>query len=68
MTGSRSIKMVSSNFMRRVLKQHQVSLTRGMGVSSTEMPELSSFGQSIKSHEELHNLSVDNPGAQENPR
>ena len=47
--------------MRRVLKQHQVSLTRGMGVSSTEMPELSSFGQSIKSHEELHRFSVDNP-------
>ena len=60
--------MLSSNFIRRVLKQHQVSLTHGMEMSSTEMLELSSFGESIKSHEELHNLSVDNPGAQENPR
>ena len=36
--------------MRIVLKQHQVRLTHGMEVSSTETPELSSFEQSIKSH------------------
>ena len=61
MTGSRSIKMISSTFMRRVVKHHQVVLTRGLGVSSTEMPELASFGQNIRSHEELHRFSVDSP-------
>ena len=53
--------MVASNFMRRILKPHKVSMTRGMGVTSTEMPELSRFGESIESHEELHKFSVDNP-------
>ena len=53
MTGSRSIRMISSTLLRRMVKQHQATLTRGLGVSSTEMPELTSFGQNIQSHEEL---------------
>ena len=65
----KSIKMSSSNFIRRVIKQHQVGLTHGMEVLSTEMLELSSFGESIiKSHEEPHSFSVDNQGAQESSR
>ena len=51
--------MLSSNFLRRALKQHKFSLTRISKVSSTEMPALSKFGQSFTSHEELHEFSVD---------
>ena len=53
--------MFSSNFLRRALKPHKVSVTRISKLSSMEMKELSKFGQSIASHEELHKFSVDYP-------
>ena len=53
--------MFSSTLMRSVSRLHQLTLTRGLAVSSTEMPELSSFGRSIQSHEELHQFSVEHP-------
>ena len=53
--------MFSSNFLRRALNPHKVSVTRISKLSSMEMKELSKFGQSITSPEELQKFSLDHP-------
>ena len=60
---SDSNMVAGTRLLGGLLRQGQVTLRRGAAglVTSTEMPELGSFGAAITSHEELHRFSVEQP-------
>jgi len=56
-----TVTMVPVKMLRKVMGTCHVSLRTLTRVTSTEMPELSEMSADIRTHEDLHRFSVENP-------